>query len=73
MPRSKPDLSRLVMLSYTPSEAVTLGSLLLTMRERALNLSRDDKVVLNDSLARISLQLKHLQWPEQPRKAPYPV
>jgi hypothetical protein len=72
MPRSKPDLSRLVMLNYTPSEAILLAALLETVRQRAHGLPREAAVVADSTLKRIDLQLKHLKWPDR-NKAPYPV
>lgn len=73
MPGRKADLSRLVMLSLTPPEAVIVAGALGIVRDRAQEIPSATKAVLEGSIARIDLQLRHLKWPEQLRKAPFPV
>lgn len=69
----KRDLSKLVMLSLTPTEAVIVAGALTIVRDRAAELPTATRQVLDGTCARIDLQLRHLKWPEQLRKAPFPV
>lgn len=73
MPGKKADLSKLVMLSLTPTEAVIVAGAILAVRQRAVELPPLTRQVLDGTAARIDLQLRHLKWPEQLRKAPFPV
>lgn len=70
---AKRDLSRLVMLSLTPTEAVIVAGALGIVRDRAAELPTATRQVIEGSIARIDLQLRHLKWPEQLKKAPFPV
>ena len=73
MPRQKPDLSRLVLLDYTPTEAAMLMGLLEGLRNlRGEALGTDSLSVIDDTNARIRLQLKQLHWPVH-NPAPFPV
>lgn len=72
MPRAKPDLSRMVMLTMTPSQAVILKAILTVIRDRGVDTPDEIEAVLEDSIDAISLQLKYLKWPER-NKAPFPV
>lgn len=73
MPRQKPDLSRLVMLDWTPTEAAILMGLLEGLRNlRGEALGADSLSVIDDTSARIRLQLKQLHWPVH-NPAPFPV
>lgn len=73
MPRAKPDLSRLVMLDWTPTEAAILLGLLEGLRNlRGEALGREALVVIDDATGRIRLQLKQLHWPVH-NPAPFPV
>lgn len=73
MPGKKADLSKLVMLSLTPTEAVIVAGALTIVRDRAQEIPPMTRQVLDGTCARIDLQLRHLKWPEQLRKAPFPV
>lgn len=71
--RTRPDLSRLVMLDLSPSEAVILIGLLEgvgLLRGQALGVESLD--VIQGVCARIRLQLKQLHWPVH-NPAPFPV
>lgn len=72
MPSRKPDLSRLVMLTMTPSEAALLKELLNRLRERIEDPPLAVSSVLLDVIDSIDLQLRHLKWPTS-NKAPYPL
>jgi hypothetical protein len=73
--RKKPDLSRLVMLNLTPSEAANLAGVLAYIGKKV----RVDKgpadllALLEGVTARINLQLDQLHLPAERRRAPYPV
>lgn len=74
MPGKKADLSRLVMLTYTPTEAALLQGALEVMRNRMIAASPAEVLdVLDHSIHRINLQLRQLKWPPQHNKAPFPV
>lgn len=71
--RTRPDLSRLVMLDLSPSEAVILVGLLegvLKLRGNALG--PEAIGVIDGICARVRLQLKQLHWPVY-NPAPFPV
>lgn len=69
----KPDLSRLVSLDWTPSEAMILEGLLLGLRQlRGEALGREALTVIDDTVSRIQLQLKRLHWPVH-KASPFPV
>lgn len=71
--RTRPDLSRLVMLDWTPTEAAILMGLLEGLRNlRGEALGADSLSVIDDTNARIRLQLKQLHWPAH-NPAPFPV
>lgn len=61
------------MLDWTPTEAAILMGLLEGLRDlRGEALGADSLSVIDDTNARIRLQLKHLHWPVHNR-APFPV
>ena len=73
MAARKPDLSRLVMLDLSPSEAVILVGLLEGVRKlrgNALGVEMLD--IIDGTCARVRLQLKQLRWPVH-NPAPFPV
>ena len=80
-PRKKPDLSRLVMLDLSPTEAANLAGMLayISKKVRADKGPADLLALLEGTIARINLQLDQLHWPKacvppgERRKAPYPV
>lgn len=74
MPAKKHDLSALVSLTLSPSEAAIVAGALAVLCQRPENLTPSAKSVLEGTLGRIDLQLRHLQWPEQLRRQPpFPV
>lgn len=73
MPRAKPDLSRLVLLDWTPTEAAILMGLLEGLRNlRGEAFGHEALIVIDDTNAGIRLQLKTLHWPIH-NPAPFPV
>lgn len=72
MPR-KPDYSRMVMLTLTPSQSVVLKALLATIGQRAIDPPLEVEHLICDVNDSIDLQLKAIAWPEDRRKTPYPV
>lgn len=78
MPKKKPDLSRLVMLTMTPSEAAVLQGLLQALQGLLQALQSRAEVpqayarIAAECIDSIDLQLRHLQWPER-NKAPFPL
>lgn len=70
--RKKPDLSRLVMLTMTPSEAIVLKAVCVVVRDRSNDKPPEVESLLRDVVDSIDLQLKYLKWPTA-NKAPYPV
>lgn len=69
--KAKRDLSRLVMLDMTPSEALVVAAAIEMMRRRTFN--QGELQVLDGALLHIKMQLKTLAWPNPERKAPYPL
>lgn len=72
MPGRKRDLSRLVMLTMTPSEAVVLKAVCVVVRDRSNDKPPEVESVIRDVVDSIDLQLRYLKWPE-PNQAPFPV
>ena len=73
MLRANSDLSRLVMLDMSPIEAVILLGLLQGIRNlRGEALGAEILSVIDDTNARIRLQLKQLHWLFR-NPAPFPV
>lgn len=73
MARAKPDLSRLVTLDWTPTEAVIILGLLKGLQSlRGEALGAEILSVIDGTSERILLQLKQLHWPVR-NPAPYPV
>lgn len=72
MPR-KPDYSRMVMLTLTPSQSVVLKAILEVVRDRATTTPLEVEHLIADAVDSIDLQLKAIAWPEDRLKAPYPV
>lgn len=72
MPR-KPDYSRMVMLTLTPSQSVVLKALLMTVGQRAVDPPLEITHLIADAVDSIDLQLKAIAWPEDRLKPPYPV
>lgn len=69
----KPDLSRLVSLDLSPSEAVQLAALLTeVMRFLGPRTTPAERELLAGVRGHIETQLNLLQWPAQTR-APFPV
>jgi hypothetical protein len=64
MKRDKPDLSRLVSLDLSPTEAAML---------MGDDLGDPFLVLIDGTCAHMRLQLKHLNWPQGHNRAPYPV
>ena len=72
--KKKPDLSRLVTLDYSPTEAIILVGLLEGIKRDKGHLFGDPLVDLIDgTCTHIRLQLKQLRWPQERNRAPYPV
>lgn len=70
----KPDLSRLVTLDYSPTEAVILIGLLEgTKRGSGHNFGPPLIDLIDGTCARIRPQLKQLNWPQDRNRAPYPL
>lgn len=72
MPR-KIDYSRMVMLTLTPSQSVILKAILEVVWERSQIRPVEVENLIADVNDSIDLQLKAIAWPEDRRKAPYPV
>jgi hypothetical protein len=74
MKRDKPDLSRLVTLDLSPTEAVMMMELLEAVK-RTCGDDLDVRclVLIDGSCAHIRLQLRQLSWPQGHNRAPYPV
>lgn len=72
MPK-KPDYSRMVMLTLTPSESVILKALLVTIGQRAVDPPLEVEHLIADAVDSIDLQLKAIAWPEDRQKVPYPI
>ena len=71
--RTRPDLSRLVLLDWTPTAAAILVGLLEGLRNlRGEALGAESLSIIDDTNARIRLQLKQLHWPVH-NPAPFPV
>jgi hypothetical protein len=69
---AKRDLSRLVMLNLTPSEAVIVAGALEAIRIMAPE--ADCHGILSDAIARISLQMQLWALPaDESKKAPFPL
>lgn len=74
MKRDKPDLSRLVSIDLSPTEAAMLMGLLEGVkRTRGDDLGDPFLVLIDGTCAHMRLQLKHLNWPQGHNRAPYPV
>lgn len=74
MKRDKPDLSRLVTLDLSPTEAAMLERLLVgILREREADWGIPLVELLDGTIRHIRLQLRQLHWPEGHKAAPYPV
>jgi len=70
----KPDLSRLVSLDLSPSEAAVLVGLLeglLVLRGKVLG--AQELALVNGAVGHLRLQLHQLAWPEGQNRAPFPV
>jgi len=68
------DLSRLVSLDLSPSEARDLAVALQTFQTLAVHFEAQRSPVLDGVIERIHLQLEELLWPQASRrKAPFPV
>ena len=70
----KPDLSRLVSLDLSPSEAAVLVGLLeglLVLRGKVLG--AQELALVNGAVGHLRLQLHQLAWPEERNRAPFPV
>lgn len=70
--KRKPDLSRLVMLTMTPSEAIVLKAVCVVVRDRSNDKPVEVENLIADVVDSIDLQLKYLKWPET-NKAPFPL
>lgn len=74
MKRDKPDLSRLVTLDYSPTEAAMLvGILEGVMRARGPELGIPITELIDGTVMHIRTQLRQLHWPQGHKAAPYPV
>lgn len=72
--KAKADLSRLVMVTWSPSEAAVLVGVLEVFRRSAEGLEAAERRVVEHTMQRIMLQLKTLHWPlDQAKRAPYPL
>lgn len=69
----KPDYSRMVVLTLTPSQSVVLKAILEVIGQRASDPPLEVSHLIADVNDSIDLQLKAIAWPEDRRKAPYPV
>ena len=74
MRRDKADLSRLVTLDYSPTEAAMLVAVLEgVMKARGPELGIPLIDLIDGTVQHIRLQLKQLHWPQGHKAAPYPV
>lgn len=74
MRRDKPDLSRLVTVDYSPTEGASLIGLLEDIkRNYGHNFGPGLIDLIDGTCARIRLQLKQLNWPQDRNRAPYPL
>lgn len=72
--KTKPDLSRMVVLTLSPSEAAILTGALQAMLKR-LEEPPEVREVIVGTVDHLGRQLKVLQWPAPPanKRAPYPI
>lgn len=72
--KAKPDLSRMVVLTLSPSEAAILVGALMVMVKR-LEDPPEVQSVISGTLQHLAHQLKVLHWPAPPadKRAPYPI
>lgn len=74
MKRDKADLSRLVTLDYSPTEAAMLVAILEgVMRARGPELGIPVTDLIDSTTMHIRTQLRQLHWPQGHKAAPYPV
>lgn len=74
MKRDKPDLSRLVTLDLSPTEAAMLVAILDgVMRARGPELGLPVTELIDGTILHIRTQLRQLHWPQGHKAAPYPV
>lgn len=72
--RAKPDLSKLVMLTLSPTEAAVMAGVLTVFIRKSEGLHSAELELLEGTIDRIARQLKALRWPlDGATKAPYPV
>jgi len=72
--RRKPDFSRMVSVTWSPSEAAVLAGVLIAFRQRSEGLDPSEGRLIDHTVKRIMLQLQTLRWPvTQAKRAPYPV
>ena len=72
----KPDLSRLVTLHLSPSEAATVAGVLEAVLRLDEIMQVDDRPVIEGAVKHLMKQLQQLEWPQtctEPKKAPYSV
>jgi hypothetical protein len=72
--KAKPDFSRMVVLTLSPSEAAVLTGVLAVVLKR-LEEPPEINEVISGTLQHLSHQLKVLRWPAPPaeKRAPYPL
>ena len=76
MARRKTDFSRMVTLDLSPTEAALLSELLTLLTRRVPDTAGELQPVLaviEGWADHLDLQLDRLQWPQERRKAPFPV
>jgi len=74
MKRDKADLSRLVSLDLSPTEAAMMvGILEGAKRSAGERLGAPVLDLVDGTIAHMRLQLKQLNWPSGHNRAPYPV
>ena len=72
--RAKPDLSRLVMLTLSPTEAAVMAGVLTVFIRKSEGLHSAELELLEGTIDRIARQLKALHWPlDKAKQAPYPL
>lgn len=72
--KAKADLSKLVMMTWSPTEAAVIAGVLTVFIRKSEGLHSAELELLEGTIDRIARQLKALHWPlDQPNRAPYPL
>lgn len=72
--KARPDLSKLVMMTWSPTEAAVIAGVLTVFIRKSDGLHSAELQLLDGTIDRITRQLKTLHWPlDQAKRAPYPL